>query len=134
MVNASRDENNVPTLLGASSADGTTPVRVYANPTTHRLLVDATPGVTGPGSSIDNDIVVFDGTTGQTIKDSNVTVTGPTGVKAILDFSAVATSDKTITFANASGTVALKTSASGSFTSQDGKTITVVNGVITSIV
>lgn len=35
---------------------------------------------------------------------------------------------------DASGTIALKTSASGSFTSNDGKTITVVNGIITSIV
>jgi len=35
---------------------------------------------------------------------------------------------------DASGTIALKTSASGSFTSADGKTITVVNGIITSIV
>jgi len=32
------------------------------------------------------------------------------------------------------GTIALKTAASGSFTSSNGKTITVVNGIITSIV
>lgn len=35
---------------------------------------------------------------------------------------------------DANGTIALKTAASGSFTSNDGKTITVVNGIITSIV
>jgi hypothetical protein len=35
---------------------------------------------------------------------------------------------------DASGTIALKTSATGSFTSNDGKTITVLNGIITSIV
>jgi len=35
---------------------------------------------------------------------------------------------------DASGTVALQTAASGSFTSANGKTITVVNGIITSIV
>lgn len=39
MANASRDENSVPTLLGVSSSDGTTPVPIYANPTTHALLV-----------------------------------------------------------------------------------------------
>lgn len=39
MSNAYRDENSVPTLLGASSSDGYTPVRVYADPVTHRLLV-----------------------------------------------------------------------------------------------
>lgn len=35
---------------------------------------------------------------------------------------------------DADGTIALKTAASGSFTSSNGKTITVVNGIITSIV
>ena len=39
MTNAYRDENYVPTLIASSSADGQTPVRVYADPTTHRLLV-----------------------------------------------------------------------------------------------
>lgn len=57
MANAKRDSNRVPTLIGASSIDGVTPVLVYADPTTHRLLVDSisgaaiwTPGVfTGDG-------------------------------------------------------------------------------------
>jgi len=40
MADAKRDANFVPTLLGVSSADGTTPTLVYADPTTHRLLVD----------------------------------------------------------------------------------------------
>lgn len=44
MANASRDENSIPTLLGVSNADGTTPIRVYADPTTHRLLVDVGSG------------------------------------------------------------------------------------------
>ncbi len=38
--NAERDQNNVPTLLAVSSVDGVTPTKVYADPTTHRLLVD----------------------------------------------------------------------------------------------
>lgn len=41
---ASRDQNDVPTLLGVSSSDGTTPITVYADPTTHRLLVDSASG------------------------------------------------------------------------------------------
>lgn len=41
---ASRDQNNVPTLLGVSSADGTSPIKVYADPSTHRLLVDLPAG------------------------------------------------------------------------------------------
>ena len=44
---ASKDENNVSSLLGVSSADGTSPIKVYASPTSHRLLVDGV-GVTGP--------------------------------------------------------------------------------------
>lgn len=44
MANAERDQNFVPTLLGVSNADGTTPVPVYADPTTHRLLVDLSGG------------------------------------------------------------------------------------------
>lgn len=46
MAEASRDQNFVPTILGVSSTDGTTPVKVYADPTTHRLLVDIAGGVT----------------------------------------------------------------------------------------
>lgn len=44
MANAYRDENSVPTLIGVSNADGFTPVRIYADPVTHRLLVDASGG------------------------------------------------------------------------------------------
>lgn len=38
--NASRDQSTIPTLLGVSNADGTTPIKIYGDPTTHRLLVD----------------------------------------------------------------------------------------------
>jgi hypothetical protein len=74
MADAKRDQNNVPTLIAASSADGVTPTTVYANPTTHRLLVDSTAGVTGPGTSTDDGIPTFDGTTGETLQDSGVTI------------------------------------------------------------
>jgi hypothetical protein len=39
MGNAKRDQNYVPTLIAVSNADGVTPVTLYADPTTHRLLV-----------------------------------------------------------------------------------------------
>lgn len=48
MSQAKRDENSVPTLLGVSSVDGITPVVLYADPTTHRLLTDAASGMTNP--------------------------------------------------------------------------------------
>lgn len=41
MAEARRDANKVTTLLGVSNADGITPVVLWADPTTHRLLVSA---------------------------------------------------------------------------------------------
>lgn len=52
MPNASRDENNVPTLLAASSSDGTTPVKIYGDPSTHRLLVNNSSGGTVSSVSV----------------------------------------------------------------------------------
>lgn len=40
MADAERDNNGIPTLIAVSSSDGVTPVKLYADPTTHRLLVD----------------------------------------------------------------------------------------------
>ena len=48
MADAKRDNNQVTTLLAVSNADGITPVRLWADPTTHRLLVSVTTsGTTG---------------------------------------------------------------------------------------
>lgn len=44
MSDAARDQNFVPTLLAVSSADGATPITLYANPATHRLLVQGSGG------------------------------------------------------------------------------------------
>jgi len=41
MAEAPRDNNQVTTLLAVSNADGITPVVLWADPTTHRLLVSA---------------------------------------------------------------------------------------------
>ena len=54
MAQASRDQNSVTTLLGVSSFDGVTPIPVYVNPVTHRLLVDnagVTSGTSVPSST-----------------------------------------------------------------------------------
>lgn len=40
MADAKRDSNRIPTLLATSNADGITPVVLWADPVTHRLLVD----------------------------------------------------------------------------------------------
>lgn len=47
MANAYRDQNNVTTLIASSNGDGFTPVRVYADPVTHRLLVDTGGSISG---------------------------------------------------------------------------------------
>lgn len=72
MANAYRDENNVPTLIAASNVDGFTPVRVYADPVTHRLLVDL-PGSGGTVTSV--SVVSANGFAG--------TVANPTTTPAI---------------------------------------------------
>lgn len=41
---APRDNNDVPALLGTSSTNSRETVTIYADPITHRLLVDATGG------------------------------------------------------------------------------------------
>lgn len=112
--NASRDQNSVPTLLGASASDGTSPVKIYADPDTHRLLVDSTSGVVGPGSSTDNAVARFNGMTGQTIQNSLVTISDAGLLTA-----------PSITVTNG---------ATGTFTTVDLKTVTVTNGIIISIV
>lgn len=76
MANAERDQNNVPTLLGVSGTDGVTPVTVYANPVTHRLLVDSTGGGgTGTVTEVDTGTGLTGGpitTTGTIALDSKL--------------------------------------------------------------
>lgn len=56
MTNAKRDENGVTTKLATSNADGTTPLSVQVNPTTHGLVVDDGVG----GSDLSGDIASRD--------------------------------------------------------------------------
>lgn len=48
-----RDENRISTLIGTSNADGITPVSIYADPVTHRLLVqnNVSNGIGAPAST-----------------------------------------------------------------------------------
>ena len=50
-MEAKRDGNFVPTLIGVSSSDGLTPTTVYVNPVTHRILADL-PGGTGTVTNV----------------------------------------------------------------------------------
>lgn len=56
------------------------------------------------------------------------------GIGAILNTSSLTTSDKTFAFPDASGTIALQSVATGTFTTADAKLVTVTNGIIISIV
>lgn len=69
MADAQRDQNYVTTLLAVSSVDGVTPVPVYANPITHRLLVDLP---SGSGSVTDVSVVSANGFAG-TVATSTTT-------------------------------------------------------------
>ena len=60
MAEAKRDANYVPTLLAVSNVDGSTPVTLYADPITHRLLTSTT---VGSLSSI-SDVTITSGTQG----------------------------------------------------------------------
>lgn len=61
MANVARDENRIPTIAAVSNADSTVVVPLYADPTTHRLLV-STSGSTTPGGS-DTQVQFNDGGT-----------------------------------------------------------------------
>lgn len=59
-MQAQRDQNFVPTLLGISNVDGVTPVTIYADPITHRLLVD---NANASNTQVYNEIVAGSDTT-----------------------------------------------------------------------
>ncbi len=67
--NASIDKNFTRSLLAVSSVDGTSTVKLYADPTTHRLLVDNSAGIS---SFFQTDI--FTSTNNQTIFTASKTV------------------------------------------------------------
>lgn len=52
MAEASRDNNQIPTLLGTSNADGTTPVKIRVVDADHTICVDI--GTTGSDLSGDD--------------------------------------------------------------------------------
>ncbi len=68
MGDAKRDSNYVTTFIGVSSADGITPVTVYVDPTTHRMLVSSVPGALDDLSDVvitagaQGDILYYNGT------------------------------------------------------------------------
>jgi len=73
MWNAERDENNVPTILWVSKDDSSVVVPIKVNPVTWRLLTEivwwGSWDVVWPAVAVDENIAVYDWTTGKLIKD-----------------------------------------------------------------
>lgn len=105
MAEAARDGNYVPTLIAVSNADGTTPVRLYADPTTHRLLVNL--GGAGSGTVTDVSVVSANGFAGS-VANSTTTpaITLTTTITGILSGNGTAISAASTT---GSGNVVLAT-------------------------
>lgn len=62
-TNASHDQNRIPTLMGVSSADGTTPVPVEVDPATGAMLTSGGGGGGGGASTIADGADVAEGAT-----------------------------------------------------------------------
>lgn len=80
MGDAKRDANQITTLIGVSSADGITPVTIYVDPVTHRVLTSSV-GAASPGGNDTevqfNDAGTLQGDPGMTYnKTTNVLTVG----------------------------------------------------------
>ena len=104
MADAKRDSNQITTLLAVSNADGVTPVVLWADPTTHRLLVDLPAGA---GTVTTVSVVSANGFAG-TVATATTTpaITLTTTVTGILQGNGTAISAATTT---GSGSVVLGT-------------------------
>ncbi len=60
MTNAHRDNNHIPVILAISSADGSTPIQIKADPSTHAILTsdgDTGSDLTGDEAERDDNVV-----------------------------------------------------------------------------
>ena len=72
MADAKRDSNRVPSMLGVSSSDLSTPTKVAVDPTTNRLKVDAAYTAAGNSSAgSGNQTIVTAGTAVQLESDTS---------------------------------------------------------------
>lgn len=135
MSEAARDQNRVTTLLGVSSADGTTPLAVQVDPTTGAILVDITGAgsgdVSGPGSSTDNAVVRWDGAAGTDIQNSAVIIddsNNVTGIVALTASGAIRSNTSLIVEETGAGTDTITIQAPASITASYSLTLPVDDG------
>lgn len=121
MADASTDSNSAKTLLAVSSADGSTPLKVYGNPTTHRLLVSSALSVSAQSTS---PVTVTSSDSGKVFTNE-----GATG-KIVFNLpTAVANYNYTFVVEDADG---IDVVASAGDTIQFASTVTAAAGTITS--
>lgn len=103
---SSHDGDHVATLMAVSSTDGITPVKIYGDPTTHRLLV--TPSGSGSGTVTSVSVVTANGFAG-TVATATTTpaITLSTTITGVLQGNGTTISAATTT---GSGNVVLATS------------------------
>jgi len=120
MGNAARDQNYVPTLIGVSNADGSTPTTVYVDPTTHRMLVSLSGG-SGTVTSV--SVVTANGVSGSVATSTTtpaITLTLGAITPTTVNGLTVTTTTGTLTIANGKTVTASNTLT---FTGTDGSTV-----------
>ena len=93
MAQAPRDENRVTTLLGTSYIDGTTPVVIWGDPSTHELFVKASIGSISTGKTLKT-------VTGTVSTDTDIVTAVPTKRIKVVAYLIISgsTSTNTVTF------------------------------------
>ncbi len=134
MADAKRDNNYVTSLIAVSNVDGITPVVLWADPTTHRLLVDL--GGAGSGTVTDVSVVSANGFAGSVATSTTTpAITLSTTITGILKGNGTAISAATAgtdyVTATSTNTFTQKTydtAGAGNAFSINGTAITAVTG------
>lgn len=126
MVDAKRDQNYVTTLIGVSSVDGVTPVTVWVDPVTHRLLIQNAAGGLGTVTSV--SVTTANGVSGSVATATTtpaITITlgaiTPTSVNGLT----ITSTTGTLTLTNAK---TLSVTNTLTFSGTDGSTLNIGTG------
>jgi len=139
MADAPRDDNNIPVLLAVSNVDGVTPVTLWADPTTHRLLVSMSSDPGGADTQVQfNDGGSLSGEAGMTYAKASdiLTLVGGLAVGAV---NVITDSGGTATLSNIDAldattevTIESAIDTLANLTSIQGNTVTLTGALIRS--